>query len=154
MTSIMAAVLFFVVLAVDQAVKLYIAATMLPGESIAVIASVFHITYVLNPGAAFGIFAHQRWFFLLTALGILLAFFLFYKKLRSEPPLLFYGCVALMAGAMGNFIDRLRFGYVIDFFDFRVWPVFNVADIAIVAGVAGMIVSILFDGKKRTHEHA
>ena len=149
MATVMAAILFFVVLIFDQSVKLYVEATMLPGESISVIASVFHITYVLNPGAAFGIFAHQRWFFLLTAAAMFLAFLFFYKKLRRESPLLYYGCVALMAGAVGNLIDRIRLGYVIDYFDFFVWPVFNIADIAIVAGVAGMIVSILLDDRKR-----
>ncbi|ERL25518.1 signal peptidase II [Mitsuokella sp. oral taxon 131] len=149
MATIMACILFFTLLFLDQGVKLYVETTMLPGESISVIASVFHITYVLNPGAAFGILAHQRWFFLLTAIAIIVAFFCFYPKLRREPPLLYYGCVSLAAGAVGNLIDRLRIGYVIDYFDFCVWPVFNVADVAIVAGVAGMIISILFGRKKK-----
>ena len=65
--------------------------------------------------------------------------------------MLHYGTVAMAAGAIGNLIDRIRTGLVIDFFDFRIWPVFNVADIAIVLGVIAMIYAILFqsDGAER-----
>ena len=59
-----------------------------------------------------------------------------------------YGCVALLSGAVGNLIDRIRSGLVVDFFDFRIWPVFNIADIAIVLGVVSMIYAILYKEKE------
>jgi len=93
-----------------------------------------HLTYVRNFGAAFGLFREQRLLFLLALIVMLVAF----VWLREE--LLRLGNVAILAsslligGALGNALDRLRLGYVIDFLDFRIWPVFNIADSAIVVG--------------------
>lgn len=81
----------------------------------AVIEPFFHITYVLNPGAAFGLLANARWFFILAACVLLAAFFWYRRQLRRQPAPFYYGCVALLAGAMGNLIDRIRQGLVIDF---------------------------------------
>ncbi|EKU71798.1 signal peptidase II [Selenomonas sp. F0473] len=145
-----AAFLFLAILLVDQIVKLYVEAVMLPGESISVISSVFHITYVLNSGAAFGIFEHQRGLFLGVAAAFCIAFLGFYPRLRRSGSLIHYGSVALAAGAVSNMIDRMRTGHVVDFFDFRVWPVFNVADIAIVLGTAGVLWA-LFIQKRDLH---
>lgn len=145
----MALALFALILAVDQLTKYAISANFLPGESLPVVPHIFHITYVLNPGAAFGMLPQARWFFILAAAALILAFFAYHRRLKKEPAAFYYGCVAMLAGAVGNLVDRIRQGLVIDFFDFRIWPVFNVADIAIVLGVAGMIFAILF----RMNEH-
>jgi signal peptidase II len=100
-----------------------------------VIANVFHITYWRNPGAAFGILAYRTEFFIiigtLVAVGIIIALL----KLPPGKHLLKVALAMLLGGAIGNLIDRVRIGYVIDFFDFRIWPVFNIADSAIVIGV-------------------
>ena len=140
----MAIVLFFCILALDQLVKAFVRMTFLPGESLPVIPHVFHITYVLNPGAAFGLLENQTWFFILAAAAISLAFVWYYPRLRRECGFLHYGCVAMVAGAIGNLIDRIKMGLVVDFLDFRIWPVFNLADIAIVVGVISMVYAILF----------
>ena len=140
--------LFLVILSLDQLTKGLISVSMLPGESLPLIDSVFHITYVLNPGAAFGMMAHQRWFFVLAAVVILLAFIFYYPHLKRQCSFMRYGCVALMAGTIGNLIDRLQGGLVVDFLDFRIWPVFNLADIAIVLGVVSMVYAILFKMKE------
>ena len=140
----MAGVLFVILLFIDQAVKFLVEATMLPGESIPLIEGVFHITYVLNPGAAFGIFPHQSWFFILSGVAMVAVFCRYYAWLKRQCGCFHYGCVALLAGAVGNLIDRIRSGLVVDYFDFRVWPVFNIADVAIVLGVASMIYAILY----------
>ena len=95
-------------------------AVFLPGESISVLGSFFHLTYVLNPGAAFGLLEHARWFFILAAAALLVVFCCYYKQLRRQDGFFYYGCVALLGGAMGNLIDRIRIGVVIDFFDFRI----------------------------------
>ena len=143
----MALALFALILAVDQLTKYAISTVFLPGESLPVVPHIFHITYVLNPGAAFGMLPQARWFFILAAL--ILAFLVYHRRLKKEPAAFYYGCVAMLAGAVGNLVDRIRQGLVIDFFDFRIWPVFNVADIAIVLGVAGMIFAILFRMNER-----
>lgn len=145
----MALALFALILAVDQLTKYAISTVFLPGESLPVVPHIFHITYVLNPGAAFGMLPQARWFFILAAAALILAFLAYHRRLKKEPAAFYYGCVAMLAGAVGNLVDRIRQGLVIDFFDFRIWPVFNVADIAIVLGVAGMIFAILFRMNER-----
>jgi lipoprotein signal peptidase len=137
------------VAALDQVSKAYLEANMMPGMSIPVIPGIFHITYVLNPGAAFGILEHQTWFFLAVAFVLFAAILYFYHRIPAGYELLRLGLGLQLGGAAGNVIDRLKTGYVVDFLDFRVWPVFNVADMAIVGGVALIIYSLLFPpGKK------
>ena len=134
-----AAFSFLGILLIDQLVKYYVELTMLPGETIPVAAPFFHITFVLNPGAAFGIFRDQQWLFLATAIVFSAAYIVFYRRLRRSGSLIHYGSVALAAGAVSNLIDRIRLGNVVDFFDFHIWPVFNIADIAIVLGTAAVL---------------
>ncbi|WP_288322197.1 signal peptidase II [uncultured Selenomonas sp.] len=143
-----AAFLFFIIMLADQLVKFYVETAMLPGESIPVAAGIFHITYVLNPGAAFGIFAHSQSLFLGVAAAFFIVFLGFYPRLRRSGTLIHYGSVALAAGAVSNMIDRVRTGHVVDFFDFRVWPVFNIADIAIVIGTVAVLWALFVQNKE------
>ncbi len=136
------------IILLDQLVKLYIQSTMLPGMSFPIIQDVFHITFVLNPGAAFGILANQQFFFIGIGIAILLAAVYYYPMLKKQDIWIRYGAALLLGGAVGNLIDRIRYGVVIDFFDFRIWPVFNVADIAIVVGVGCIIYALLFRGER------
>ena len=137
-------VLFFGVVAGDQFTKALVMRSMVPGQSIPIIQDIFHLTYVLNPGAAFGILSNQRMFLLVTGAVLILATAYFYPLLKKSDTFLRLGATAILSGAVANLIDRVQTGYVVDFFDFRVWPVFNVADIAIVLGMGFMIYSILF----------
>ena len=125
-----------VVTILDQLVKWIVVTHMEWGESIPLIPNVFHLTYILNPGAAFGILAYQRWFFLLIVLILFGAFFAFRKRIPKEPVYFPAAIGMLLGGALGNAIDRVRLSGVVDFFDFRIWPIFNVADIFICVGVA------------------
>lgn len=143
-----AAFSFLGIVLIDQLVKYYVEMTMLPGESIPVASPFFHITFVLNPGAAFGIFRDQQWLFLVTAVFFVVGFLAFYARLQRSGCLIHYGSVALAAGAVSNLIDRIRIGHVVDFFDFRVWPVFNVADIAIVLGTAAVLWALFIQKKE------
>ena len=127
------------IVVLDQVVKFLVTHEMFPGMSIPVIQDVFHITFVLNPGAAFGILAHQRSFFIVMGIVIVILGGLFSPYIRRQCRIFRCGTALLLGGALGNLIDRVRFGHVIDFFDFRIWPVFNIADIAIVVGVAAII---------------
>lgn len=133
---------------IDQLVKHLVVSTMHLGQSLPVIKGIFHITYVLNPGAAFGMLEHQRWFFILVALAAVLLGAAFYKKLQQESFLMRSGAELLLGGAVGNLADRIQSGLVVDFLDFRIWPVFNIADIAICAG-AGILI---FDIWQRRNE--
>ena len=149
-------ILFVGIIVLDQFVKAKIISAMVPGESIPVVQNIFHITYVLNPGAAFGILPNQRIFFLVAG-GILLIFAAyFYPKLNRKDNFLKFGAVSLVSGATANLIDRVQSGLVVDFLDFKGWPVFNIADVAIVAGMFVMVYVILFkmDGnlKSQTKE--
>lgn len=125
-----------IVTVLDQLVKWIVVSHMEWGESIPLIPNVFHLTYILNPGAAFGILAYQRWFFLLIVLILFGAFFAFRKRIPKEPVYFPAAIGMLLGGALGNAIDRVHLSGVIDFFDFRIWPIFNVADIFICVGVA------------------
>ena len=114
----------------DQLVKWIVQQHMVWGESIPLISGVFHLTYIINPGAAFGILAYQRWFFLAIVILLFGAFFSFRKRIPKEPRYFSAAIGMLLGGALG------RISGVVDFFDFRIWPIFNVADIFICVGVA------------------
>jgi signal peptidase II len=94
-----------------------------------------YFTHVRNYGAAFGIMSNRTAFFVFITVAVVTIIVLTYQRLAAGRKMLRWGLALQLGGAMGNLIDRLRGGYVTDFIDLRVWPVFNVADIAIVAGV-------------------
>ncbi|WP_342774531.1 signal peptidase II [Biomaibacter acetigenes] len=133
------------VLAADQLSKYIIRANMEPHESLPIIKGIFHITYVQNTGAAFSILQGKTYFFTIVSLAIILAIIFFLRKVPPEKRLLRFVMALVLGGAAGNLIDRFRFGYVVDFFDFRIWPVFNIADSAIVVGVIILAYLIAFD---------
>lgn len=134
---------------VDQMIKLLVESTMHVGQSVPVLGKIFSLTYVLNPGAAFGMMEYQRWFFVAIALGVFLVTFIFYKRLQKECKVLRCGIGLLLGGAAGNLADRIKTGLVVDYFDFHIWPVFNFADIAICVGAA----IVLFYVWRRQDEH-
>ena len=123
----------------DQLVKHAVLVSMHLGESIPIIKDVFHITFVLNPGAAFGMLEHQRWIFIVVALLVVVLALVFYKHIQRESLITRIGAGLLLGGALGNLLDRIQSGLVVDFLDFRIWPVFNIADIAIFGGAAMLI---------------
>lgn len=129
------AVTAIVIVILDQLTKHLILTSMRPYESIPVIENVFHITFVRNPGAAFGILQNQTAFFIVVTIIVIFLLVGVYWKLARKNIILTTGLSLQLGGAVGNLIDRIRFSYVVDFLDFRVWPVFNVADMAIVTGV-------------------
>jgi len=131
------------VVMLDQITKYMIVSNMTEGMSIPVINQVFHLTFVLNPGAAFGMLEHNREFFIIMAIAVLMFVVYMRKKILEEPLTVQIGIALFVGGALGNLIDRMKTGLVVDFFDFRIWPVFNVADIAICLGVGVMIWSII-----------
>jgi len=141
-------------LVIDQLTKLYIDGSFRLHESVTVFENFFHITYVRNPGAAFGMLADSPWrvpFFLVVAL-VASAGILWYLHRSRERDFWLHGALALIfSGAVGNLIDRVRLGEVIDFLDvhwYRYhWPAFNVADSAITVGVGILIVHMWLEEK-------
>ena len=137
------------IIAADQIVKYWAKSSLMEIGTIPLIRDVFHLTYAENKGAAFSILEGQRWFFILLTsvmlVVIALAFFKEYFKGKWGKTTL----VFIFAGAIGNFVDRLLLGYVVDMFDFRLidFPVFNVADIFLTIGGFMGVVYILFMDK-------
>lgn len=131
------------VILLDQLTKYYVVANFYLGESVPVIENIFHWTYILNPGAAFGMLEGSRWFFVVIAIGVLGGIWYMRNEINEGGWMMQYGAALFGGGAIGNLIDRARSGLVIDFFDFRIWPVFNVADIAICVGVAMILWKVL-----------
>lgn len=104
------------------------------GESLPVIEDVLHLTYVQNTGAAFGIL-RGRFLFFVVANAVLFAGILWWHYFSGEAHLMSRPAAGMiLGGALGNLVDRMAWGYVVDFIDLRVWPVFNVADIGLVVG--------------------
>lgn len=130
-------------LVLDQVSKYYVMNHFAIGESVSVIQNVFHLTYIINRGAAFGMLANQRWFFLVVAFILIIVYAIYHKKVNRGPISLRIGSALLISGAIGNGIDRYVLHGVVDFFDFRIWPIFNVADIGICVGVACIIYHLL-----------
>ena len=116
-------------------------------ESIAIIKDILHLTFVMNFGVAFGFLQGANdivlWLYLVV-LGLIIYFYNRFPKDNFSQVMLFL----IIAGIIGNFIDRILFGYVTDFIDFRVWPVFNLADIYLNVGLIGIIIRELLDGRK------
>lgn len=145
--------MFYVVLLLtfilDQASKMFIMATMYRGQSIPVFEDIFHITFILNPGAAFGMLANRTVFFVVVTVLVIAGVVIFQWKSGRKRGLLPWSLGLIAGGALGNLVDRVRFGEVVDFLDFRIWPVFNLADSAIVVG-AGLLLIFLWkaDNKK------
>lgn len=132
-----------IIVILDQITKYLVRNSMYLGQTIPLIPDFFHLTHVQNPGAAFGILAYRTGFFIL--IGILVVFFIcyFWKQIGEGNFLLKFALSLQLGGAIGNLIDRIYFGTVTDFFDFRVFPVFNIADIAISIGVALLCLEII-----------
>jgi len=132
------------VVIVDRLTK-YIFRNLSEGESVRVVPGLFHITLVLNSGAAFGLFKGRSVFFTVSTV-IVIAFICFYIIRGGCKDLLMLTALGLiLGGAAGNLIDRVAFGYIIDFLDFRIWPVFNIADASITIGAFILAVRLIFD---------
>ncbi len=129
-------ILIIFLIMLDQISKYYVQVNLLENESIPVIGNIFYITYVHNYGAAFGILRNQKIFFIVITTAVVIGTFFFLRTQPKVHPAMKYSLTLIIAGAIGNLIDRIQFGYVRDFFDFRIWPVFNIADMAIVCGAA------------------
>lgn len=140
------------VVILDQLTKLWIMTSFDLHEQQTVIPGFFNLVYVTNTGAAFGFLAGEKtWlrqvFFITVSVAALVVIFLAYNHLKKQAGIFAYALGLIAGGAVGNLIDRLRFGSVVDFLDFYVgsyhWPAFNAADSAITVGVGLFLLGTL-----------
>lgn len=142
--------IFIVILVLlDQISKVYMQNFLEYGNSVAIIDGVFHLTYVENRGAAFGLFENMQIFFIAVAVIVTIAGLVYIHKVKMSKMANISICL-IIAGAIGNLIDRIKLGYVIDFFDFRfIWNyVFNVADVLVVIGTFILCIYLIKSGKE------
>lgn len=138
------------VVGLDQLTKFFISANMELGDSHPVISGIFHLTYIQNYGAAFSSFQGMRIPLIVLTGAAIAALFVFMVRTPRRHIIMQLALSLVISGGVGNLIDRMVRGYVVDFFDFRVWPVFNVADIAVCLGCGLLLVYVLFiDGKEK-----
>lgn len=138
--SLVIATIALLVVFLDQLTKLLVAGNMQLGGSIPLIKNVFHLTYIQNTGAAFGFLKGFNMFLIIFSIAVLAAIFYYYKKIAEKDRPVQVLAALVLGGIIGNLIDRIRFGYVIDFLDFRIWPAFNVADSCITIAVIWLAV--------------
>ena len=137
-------------LALDQITKYAVTHYLPLGEPwnpIPALERIVCLTHITNTGVAFGLFPQMGLVFAILPIIVVAAILIFYHHLPADQRLM-QVCLGLqLGGALGNLLDRLRLGHVVDFIDFRVWPVFNIADSAIVVGVALLAYHILTDSE-------
>jgi signal peptidase II len=141
--------------AIDQLTKFLVSGNFHPGQNLTMIENYFNLTLVYNYGAAFGLLSNmsqkvrEPFFFLIPSLTLLLILYVF-SRLQETQQMSIYALSMIVGGALGNLIDRLRLGFVVDFVDFH-WnnkyhfPAFNIADGAISIGVFILLLSILYE---------
>jgi signal peptidase II len=137
-------ILFLLVLVADQYTKLAVQQDFFLGQSVPVLAGIFNLTYVQNTGGAFGIMRNSTNLFIVISIVVIL--FIIYFLIKEEKKDVYVQVIfsLVLGGAISNLIDRLRLGYVVDFIDFQVWPVFNIADAAITIGMVLLLIRIIF----------
>lgn len=128
-----------IIFSLDQWIKSIIRDNFYYGQSLPVLKDIFHLTFVKNKGAAFGIlYGHTKLFIILSL--VIVIFILIYRYFLKHGLLFDIATGLIIGGALGNLLDRIRFGYVIDYLDFRIWPVFNLADSAVVVGAVIILI--------------
>lgn len=149
-------------IALDQLTKIYVHTEFQLHESVAVVENFFHLTYVRNFGAAFGFLSQTptvfREIFFLAMPPIACAIILYILQgTESSNTKQILSLSAIFGGAIGNYIDRIQYRYVIDFLDFHIygkysWPAFNIADMGIVLGVIALLYFMVTEKEKKTKE--
>lgn len=146
-------IIIAIVVALDQLTKYLIQVNLELNSTIPLIDGIFHITYIHNNGAAFSLFQNKTEFLIAMQL-IVIAIVVVYlvKKQKKEHGFLLWSLSLIAAGGIGNLIDRAMNGYVVDFLDFRIWPIFNVADISVCVGCGLLVLYMFFVEPKRSRD--
>lgn len=140
--TIIAAVLL---VAIDQIIKLLVVNHLKPVGSVTVIDNLFNLTYVENTGMAFGLLSQQRWIFILLTTVVMIILVIALFKLKNQSRLFYISVALLVGGGIGNLIDRVAYGYVIDYISLSFFPpVCNFADYCVTAGVIIFLIYLFF----------
>ena len=135
-------------LVIDQISKRVVMTSFRLGESwnpVAALERWVSLTYVTNTGVVFGLFPDHGIIFMVISVVVIVVIVLYYRHLPGDQWLIQTSLGLQLGGALGNLLDRLRYGHVIDFIDFKVWPVFNVADSSVFVGVVILAFHLLRD---------
>ena len=143
----------FLVLLIDQALKFLVRGQMTLGQSLSLF-RYLKLTYVRNTGAAFSIFVGFSPYLALVGAVIVVAILYFYHRTKPQDLWLRIGLALVLGGSLGNLADRIFHGYVIDYIDVTVWPVFNFADAMINVGVALIALRLFIRGKRDVSDTA
>lgn len=138
--------LTFILFIIDRLTKAWAFRSLDLGVPNNLIGNVIRLTRVHNPGGAFGIFPGGAIMFLVVTSIVSVVLFLLLVAIHIDSRLIKTGMALVLAGALGNLVDRIRWGYVLDFFEIRGFPIFNVADACITVGAGLIILAILFGG--------
>ena len=138
------------ILILDIMTKLVAELNLKALDTVPIIKGVFHFTYVENRGIAFGMFSDARLLFIIISIAVLAALAVLYGKTRVRTRWLRFGTALIYGGAIGNLMERMAKGYVVDFFDFRLihFPVFNVADIAVCVGAVLLMIHFIINERE------
>ncbi len=142
------AVLLFSIL-LDQAIKHIVVAKMPLGYTIPLINGLFSLTHITNTGAAFGMLKGANGFFIVLSSVFIIAMYFYLLSRRTVPVFTQTAFAFIMGGALGNLLDRVLKGHVVDFFDLKFFSVFNTADVMINLGVALLVIEMLFRGRSK-----
>jgi signal peptidase II len=128
----------------DRATKALVRESMLPSQSVAVLGEWLQLTRVENAGAAFGLLQGRQVFLALVGAAVIVAVGVYLWRARPREPWVLLSLGLVAGGSIGNLVDRVTTGVVVDFVEVPLWPVFNVADSAVVVGTAILVLHVLF----------
>ena len=129
-----------IIILIDQLSKFFVRNNFQLNQPIPIINNIFHLTYIQNTGAGFGILKAQTLILIFVSIAVIGIIFYNFDKIKNKEILLQVLVGFVLGGTIGNLIDRLAYGYVIDFLDFRIWPIFNFADSFVTIGIIGLII--------------
>ncbi len=124
---------------IDQSTKFLIKKNFQLNQSLPIIKNILHFTYITNTGSAFGLFKGFNYAFVIISLIVIGIIFYHLRKIKKNETALQISVGLLLGGSIGNLIDRLYYSAVIDFIDFRIWPIFNIADSAVTISIVILI---------------
>lgn len=134
-----------VLVVIDQIIKLLVVNYLKPIGTVTVIDNLFNLTYVENTGMAFGLLSQQRWIFIILTTVVMLVLLIALFKLKNQGRLFYISVALLVGGGIGNLIDRIAYGYVVDYISLSFFPpVCNFADYCVTAGVIVFLIHLFF----------
>lgn len=153
MFQLVATIIAVILVAVDQIIKNWAAENLINGD-ITLINNVLYLKYAENTGVAFSMFSDNRWILVGVTAIMLIAVLAFFLSGKVTDKMMLFSLSLLLAGGVGNLIDRISLGYVIDYIDFRIinFAIFNLADICICVGAFFLCVAVYFSDKAENDE--